>query len=688
MDRVRLLRPRTLSLLAALFGLAPGSVLADCSLVSTGNIPLPDLGGANYQGFQGGLYPNGSDTAPAAHYTAGVAQAAQIAPLNSAGIPDEVQGQIGLISIGLSNTTFEFSDGPESFKPRADADPSKNPKVTIVDGAQGGRDAVDWADPQGEAWSTLSQRLADAGLSAAQVEVVWMKLALDTPQGYGSFPVHAQVLQTNLETVIRLVKSRYPSVRIIYLSSRTRAYTEDPNTVNPEPFAYESGFAVQWTIADQINGLNNLNFDVSKGPVVAPYLRWGPYLWADGTTPRSDGFTWLCKDLQGDFTHPASGGVAKVADQLLDFCKTDPMATSWFLKPNLVSPPVVTASANPGTGQAGLVTQFSTSVIDPGSGIAYYSWTFDDGTFSDEQNPAKTFPVPGSYSAHLTVTTVTGGYATATVPVLVQGSSGELLNVSARLQIGVDDNVAIGGFIVGGSGTNRVMLRAIGPSLAQEGVSGPLSDPFLELHDATGATIASNDNWQTTQLGGLITEDQVAAIRASTIAPTNPAEAALIADLAPGSYTAIGRGAHGETGIGLAEIYNLDRSSPAVVSNLSTRGFVETASNVMIGGFIVGGSQASTIVTRALGPSLAQSGVSGVLADPTLELHDENGALIAFNDDWADEEEATLKVSGLAPVDSHEAAIESTLAPGLYTAVMAGKDGGIGIGLVEIYKLP
>jgi hypothetical protein len=283
---------------------------------------------------------------------------------------------------------------------------------------------------------------------------------------------------------------------------------------------------------------------------------------------------------------------------------------------------------------------------------------------------------------------VTGDYATVTVPVLVQGSAGELLNVSARLQIGVNDNVAIGGFIVGGSGTNRVMLRAIGPSLAQEGISAPLSDPFLELHDASGATIASNDNWQTTQLGGLITEDQVAAIRATTIAPTNPAEAALIADLAPGSYTAIARGSHGETGIGLAEIYDLDQSSPAVVSNLSTRGFVQTASNVMIGGFIVGGSQASTIVTRALGPSLAQSGVTGVLANPTLELHDENGALVAFNDDWADSQQAEIQASGLAPGNPLESAIESTLAPGGYTAIVAGKDGGIGIGLVEVYRLP
>jgi hypothetical protein len=687
---VRTLNPRLLSLLVVgVLEMMPLAARGDCSLTSTGNIPLPDLGAGIYQGFQGGLYPSGSDIIPEQHAAAGLAQAAQIQPLNSAGVLDNTAGQIALISIGLSNTTDEFADGDNSFKPRADADPSKNPKLTIVDGAQGGKDAADWADPKDDAWTTLAQRLAAAGVSAAQVQAVWMKLALEYPFNYGAFPAHAQALQSEMEAILRLLKSRYPNVRIVYLSSRTRAYTDAPTALNPEPFAYETGFAVQWTIADQINGTGNLNFDDSKGAVLAPYLKWGPYLWADGTTPRSDGFTWLCSDVQAaDFTHPSPSGVAKVADQLLTFFKTDPTATPWFLKPKSVTPPVVTATATPADGMSGVVTQFTTKVIDPGSGIASFSWTFDDGTFSDMQNPVKTFPVPGDYTAYLTVTTVTGDYLTLTVPVAVGAGSSNLLNVSARLQVGVEDHVAISGFIVGGSGTKRVMLRAIGPSLAQSGIAGTLPDPFLELHDSTGATIASNDNWQTTQLGGVITQDQVAAIRASTIAPGDPAEAALIADLSPGAYTAIVRDANGGIGVGLAEVYDLDQAAPATVSNLSTRGFVQTGANVLIGGFIVAGTEASNIVLRALGPSLTQAGVAGVLADPTLELHDENGTLLASNDNWADTQQSVIEGTGLAPVDPREAAIESTLAPGSYTATVAGKDGGVGTGLVEIYKIP
>ncbi len=686
---MRMLHSRVLSLLAAAsLGMTTGTAQGDCSLVSTGNSPLPDLGPGTYQGFQGGLYPDGSNIVPAAHQAAGHAQAAQVVPLNSVGLPDAEQGQIGLISIGLSNTTFEFSDGPDSFKPRADADPSRNPKLTIVDGAQGGRDAVDWTDAQSDTWTTLDQRLAAAGVSPAQVQVAWMKLAFDSPQDFGEFPAHAEFLKTDLETVVRIAKSRYPNLRIIYLSSRIRAYTEELNTLNPEPYAYESGFAAQWMIADQIAGTNNLNFDPSKGPVVAPYLRWGSYLWADGTTPRSDGFTWLCRDLQGDFTHPAADAVAKVADQLLDFFKTDPTATPWFLKEQNDAPPVVTVSPNPASGPSGMTIQFSTNVIDPGSGIASFSWTFDDGTFSDEANPTKIFPVPGTYSANLTVTTVTGDHMTATVPVLVQGGLGKLLNVSARLQIGVDDNVAISGFIVGGNGTQTIMLRAIGPSLAQDGVSGILSDPSLVLHDPSGAIIATNDNWQTTQRGELIAEDQVASIRASTIAPSDAAEAALIVDLAPGSYTAVVRGANGETGIGLSEVYVLDESSPALVSNLSTRGLVQSGPNVLIGGFIVGGTQASDIVTRALGPSLTQSGVTGALADPMLELHDGNGTLVASNDNWTETQPAIIEAAGLSPDNPLESAIECTLAPGGYTAIVTGRDGGTGVALVEVYKLP
>lgn len=267
-------------------------------------------------------------------------------------------------------------------------------------------------------------------------------------------------------------------------------------------------------------------------------------------------------------------------------------------------------------------------------------------------------------------------------------AASSLLNVSTRLQVGMADHVAISGFIVGGTGTKKVLLRAIGPSLGAAGLTGLLADPYLELHDQTGAIIAMNDNWGTTQLGGIITADQVAAIRASGIPPNDSAEAALIADLNPGAYTAVVRGSDNGTGLGLAEIYDLSQAAPAAISNLSTRGVVQTGADVMIGGFIVGGSETSTIVVRALGPSLAAAGATGVLLDPTLDLRDSNGALVASNDNWADTQQVDLEGSGLAPTDTREAAIQQALAPGGYTATVAGKGGGLGVGLIEVYRLP
>jgi hypothetical protein len=263
-----------------------------------------------------------------------------------------------------------------------------------------------------------------------------------------------------------------------------------------------------------------------------------------------------------------------------------------------------------------------------------------------------------------------------------------LLNVSTRMEVGLDDHVAISGFIVSGTGTKKVLLRALGPSLSQAGLTGLLADPFLELHDQAGAIIATSDNWETTQIGGVITADQQEEIRATTIPPNDPAEAALIADLAPGAYTAVVRGSGNGTGLGLAEIYDLSQLAPAAVSNLSTRGYVQTGANVLIGGFIVGGSDPSDVVVRALGPSLAQAGVSDVLADPTLDLRDPNGALVASNDNWADTQQTEIAATGLAPTDAREAAIRQTLASGSYTAAVSGKNGIIGIGLVEVYRLP
>ncbi len=231
------------------------------------------------------------------------------------------------------------------------------------------------------------------------------------------------------------------------------------------------------------------------------------------------------------------------------------------------------------------------------------------------------------------------------------------------------------------------MLRALGPSLVQSGIAGTLSDPYLELHDSSGAIIGTNDNWGTTHIGGVITSDQTAAIRASTIAPTNSAEAAIIADLNPDAYTAVIRGAHNETGIGLAEVYDLSQAVPATVANLSTRGFVQTGADVLIGGFVLGGADSSNVLLRALGPSLAQAGVSDVLTDPYLALRDANGTLVASNDNWADTQEAEIAASGLAPSNAREAAIEQVLAPGNYTAIVTGNNGGIGVGLVEVYRL-
>ncbi|MEO7167801.1 MAG: hypothetical protein ABI787_05445 [Spartobacteria bacterium] len=274
--------------------------------------------------------------------------------------------------------------------------------------------------------------------------------------------------------------------------------------------------------------------------------------------------------------------------------------------------------------------------------------------------------------------------ALASSPVTSSG----LLNVSTRLQVGLGDKVAISGFIISGSGTKKVIVRALGPSLGKSGIAAPLANPFLELHDETGAVIATNDNWETTQLGGVITGDQQDLIRAATLAPTDSTEAALIADLIPGFYTAIVRGANQETGVGLAEIYDLSQAAPATIANLSTRGSFQTGVDVMIGGFIVGGTQPSDLVVRALGPTLASAGLSDVLTDPTLDLRNANGALLAANDNWADTQRAEIEASGLAPGDAHEAALRLPLPAGSYTATVTGRDGGIGVGLIELYRLP
>lgn len=368
--------------------------------------PLSDLGPTLYKGHQGGLYPNGASTRPETFEATGVGIAQnQVQPLNAAGQPDP-NGRIVMISIGMSNTTQEFGTGSaNAFKARADLDPAKNPRLTIVDGAIGGQPASAWVNPASPNWTTVLNRLTNAGVTAQQVQIVWMKQADAGPNQYGAFPLHAQHLQTELEAISRNLKSKFPNCRIEYVSSRTMSYNNNPNGLNPEPFAYESGFSTKWMIQNQIQATGNLNYDPDHGAVVAPYLSWGPYLWNNGTIPRSDGFTWLQSDLNADLTHPSPTGVRKVADQLLAFFKTDPTATPWFLRSTAVGNPpnVRTPAADVTEGFAPLTVHFSAGAFDVDGQIREYVWTFDDGTFAYGQDPTKTFRVPGTYHVHLSV---------------------------------------------------------------------------------------------------------------------------------------------------------------------------------------------------------------------------------------------------------------------------------------------
>jgi hypothetical protein len=272
----------------------------------------------------------------------------------------------------------------------------------------------------------------------------------------------------------------------------------------------------------------------------------------------------------------------------------------------------------------------------------------------------------------------------------------QLGNISTRAFVQTGDNVVIGGFIVQGNQTKRVIIRAIGPSLTQYGVPNPLFNPTLELHDGTGALIASNDNWRTTIIGGIITSNQVQEITNSGYAPGDGREAAIIADLAPGNYTAIVRGFDNTTGVGLVEVYDLSGDASSILGNISTRSFVQTDDNVMIGGFIVQGSGTERVIVRAIGPELGQYGVPNPLADPTLELHDGTGALIASNDNWQTtiiggiitaDQVADIQNSGHAPGDSREPAIIANLPTGNYTAIVRGVSNTTGVALVEVYDL-
>ena len=260
-------------------------------------------------------------------------------------------------------------------------------------------------------------------------------------------------------------------------------------------------------------------------------------------------------------------------------------------------------------------------------------------------------------------------------------ASPALVNLAARMRVQTGDNVLIGGFILVGSAPKKVIVRAIGPSLTVNGqpLPGRLTDPTLTLFDAAGP-LDTNDDW--------MNGPQKQQIIDSTLPPTDPKESAIVATLQPGNYTAIMSGVGGATGIGVVELYDLDQPAPANPANIATRGFVETGDNVMIGGFIIGGSQNRTVLARAIGPSLTAVGVPNALQDPILELHDSSGTTIAMNDSWKSNQETQITATGLPPSDDREAAIISApLAPGNYTAIVRGSGTTTGVAVVEIYQL-
>jgi Cu/Ag efflux protein CusF len=296
--------------------------------------PLPDMGpGEKYHGFEGGFYPGARRERPADHEAAGLALAAQVKPLDADGNPSPI-GKIVLLSVGMSNTNQAFS----GFMRAAGKDAEVDPHVSLVNGAMGGITAfmMDNEDgrtrPDGSVfryWDELDATLKRAEVTRAQVQAVWVKQA-DAGPSQG-FPAYAETLRDELVRVVQIIHKRFPNARLLYLSSRTYGGWAKTR-LNPEPYAYESGFSVKWLIERQLHGDPALNFDPKKGDVRAPWLSWGPYLWANGNRPNADGFSYEEADFTpADGTHESPAGQDKIGKRLLDFFKSDPTTRSWFV---------------------------------------------------------------------------------------------------------------------------------------------------------------------------------------------------------------------------------------------------------------------------------------------------------------------------------------------------------------------
>jgi hypothetical protein len=302
---------------------------------TSGLVPLTDMDGKEYKGFKGGLYPDGTNTRPKEHEAAGLALAKQIQPLDADGKPSK-DGKIVLLGIGFSNTVQGFG----GFMQVAKNDKDINPHIVLVNGAMGGMSAnmVQNPDDKGRGtkyWTHVDDQLKTAGVTRAQVEVIWIK---ETNPSASDFPKTARDLQAEITKIVQVLPRRFPNAKLVYLSSRTYAGWARPapgktGVGNSEPYSYETGFAVKWLIEQQLKGDAELNYDPKQGAVNAPWLSWGPYLWANGEIKRKDGFSFLLSDFtEKDQMHHSPQGQEKVGRQLLQFFKTDTTTRGWFLK--------------------------------------------------------------------------------------------------------------------------------------------------------------------------------------------------------------------------------------------------------------------------------------------------------------------------------------------------------------------
>jgi hypothetical protein len=385
-------------------------------------------------------------------------------------------------------------------------------------------------------------------------------------------------------------------------------------------------------------------------------------------------------DIRGNVTSDGFNFVGKIgsADGLTNGMNGDQVGSNPGIDPNL------SALLRDNGGQTDTVGLFSPSSAINAGNDALAPATDQRGYLRSGVSDIGAFEFGGA------LPTPTPSPTPTATPTATPGATppGLVSNVSTRLPVGTGDNVLIEGFIVQGPGgsTKKIIVRAIGPSLVPFGISDALANPTLEIRDGSNALIASNNDWGTTQVGGIIAGDQAAQISASGLAPGNDAESAIIADLAPGSYTAVVRGVGDSFGTGVVDAYDLSAASPARLANIATRGLIQPGDKLMIAGFIVQNGPVRAVIL-AVGPSLSAFGISNALPDTTLQLRDQNGVIVREDDDWQSDQKAELEATGLQPSDLREAAMVVNIPPGQYTAQVRGKPEQTGIGVVQVFFL-